>query len=663
MDKRKYVSVSDRHLIAEQPGMALLLTGLAIAIFIGFTVKSVLSPARVTAQIEKAASHIHKDVKVQFEKAEFSLSDGILPQMAVLITNIKMESEQICWGSPYLEIDQLRLPVSIVSALRGQGALRDIQANIVKLTLRQDFRTCPQFSEDDENVAGSKPEKKTPLVTLSPPEEQQRYQNDIRSIKIGKFSVAARQYPQYNPELLNFNVKVLSYNPRVIELTAKSHLMKDEDFGDYMSHANLYMRYKESPERSLQTHFFGNWREGHYSVIANYTMDENLLAVETDLKHIPLSQILRLLQKYNLASKELNGRQVWISSKARVVAPVDELRSSPMEVRDLRLEGDLGDMRVDTIKVKSIEPLTYEPIAVDIQKLDVEKLLVLLNRPKKTSMLASLGEFTGRAELVSDKNMRLTGEHRGLEFVFSNKGQRELQGIRAMTGDIALKDNTWSFDVRRVEPVGGVFLGRVNLKADRDFKEVMMKADVREISFGNNVQRLMTNGGQVGPMSLEADIKLTDGELRYLKGLALLDSMNLEGMSFGKTRSTFDWKDKELQLRTQVASLEVSESSPAASVLKTVSYPNWWSDKNIKLSAVDGEFRIKSLQNSEWRKFQAQVGKNGRLTSDGGWNTSGELHGHVLAKEARESQRWQISGTRETPLFGQDSSSPNPQRK
>lgn len=660
MDKRKYTSSSDRHLIAEQPGMTVLMIGLFVSFLIGYTVKSILSPARVTGQIEKAASHIHKDVRVQFASAQFSLSDGILPQMAVIISNIRMESEQTCWGAPVLEIDELRLPVSLISLLRGQGAIRDIQANIVTLKLRKELKNCDLDSSGTPLVE----QKKTaPLVSLSPPEDQQKYQNDIRSIQVQKLTIMASEFPQYQPELLNFAVNVKSFSPRVIELTAKSHLLKDVAVGDYLSHANLYVQYKESPERSVQAHFFGNWREGHYSLIANYTMDENLLALETDLKHIPLSQILQILQKYDLVSDDLNGRQVWISTKARSVSAVDKIGDSPMEIRDLRLEGDLGEMYVDNIQVDSIEPFSYKPIVVNIDKLDVEKLLTLLNRPKKTNMLGALGQFTGRAEIISEKDMKMSGHHTGLEFVFSNKGQRELQVIDSMGGDIALKNDTWIFNVRGIQPRGGIFLGEVHLKADRDFKDVQIKADVNEMSLDLGVQKLMTNGGAIGNLTMESDLRLKEGQLRFLKGLVRVDSMKIEGMEFGKTRASFDWKDQETILRLQTNSLNVTENSPAGGVLKSVTLDSWWSPEGLGLSALDGEFRIKSSQNMSWRKFQAQVGKIGKLSTEGAWNSSGELQGHVLNREGKQNKRWQISGTRENPLFSEESSSPNPMRK
>ncbi|WP_374030383.1 hypothetical protein [Bdellovibrio bacteriovorus] len=516
--------------------MTILLTGLILAFLLGYTTKSLLSPARLAARIEKAASHIHKDVKVSFGSAHVSLSNGILPRFAVIISNVRMESSQTCWAAPVMEIDELRLPLSFLNLIQGRAPVRVVEANSVTLTLRDDFKDCDPT--DPEQIPASRPR---PAVTLSPSEQSQKYRNDVRGISVRTLKITSAKHPQYSTELMNFAVKVKSFEPKVIEVTAKTHLMKDSQVGDYLSHANLYLQYKESPEAAVQAHFFGNWREGHYSVIANYTLGDQLLAVETDLKHIPLSQILAILQKYQLASRDLNGRQVWMSSKARMAGPVDEIRTLPLEIRDLRLEGDLGEMHVEKINIGSLEPLKYEPILVDVKKLDIEKLLVLLNRTKQTSILGHLGSFTGRAEIVSDQKMRMSGEHAGLEFVFSNKGQRELQVIESMVGDIALDQDQWSFQIKRVEPRGGVFVGDLSLRADRDFKAVAVKTHIDELQLALPVQKLMTNGGEIGLMSLDGDLRFGEGKVQSLKGLLRLNSMNVEGVALGKTRASFNW--------------------------------------------------------------------------------------------------------------------------
>ncbi|MFV8251412.1 hypothetical protein [Bdellovibrio bacteriovorus] len=626
--------------------MTILLTGLILAFLLGYTTKSLLSPARLAARIEKAASHIHKDVKVSFGSAHVSLSNGILPRFAVIISNVRMESSQTCWAAPVMEIDELRLPLSFLNLIQGRAPVRVVEANSVTLTLRDDFKDCDPT--DPEQIPASRPR---PAVTLSPSEQSQKYRNDVRGISVRTLKITSAKHPQYSTELMNFAVKVKSFEPKVIEVTAKTHLMKDSQVGDYLSHANLYLQYKESPEAAVQAHFFGNWREGHYSVIANYTLGDQLLAVETDLKHIPLSQILAILQKYQLASRDLNGRQVWMSSKARMAGPVDEIRTLPLEIRDLRLEGDLGEMHVEKINIGSLEPLKYEPIQVDVKKLDIEKLLVLLNRTKQTSILGHLGSFTGSAEIVSDQKMRMSGEHAGLEFVFSNKGQRELQVIESMVGDIALDQDQWSFQIKRVEPRGGVFVGDLSLRADRDFKAVAVKTHIDELQLALPVQKLMTNGGEIGLMSLDGDLRFGEGKVQSLKGLLRLNSMNVEGVALGKTRASFDWSKGEVLLNAQVQSMKVSPNSPTAEVLRPVTLNSWWHDGVLNLSGLTGQLGAKSAKDFSWKGFQAQASKTGKLSTEGSWNEEARLKGHVQVKDGKIQRRWQIQGTRELPQF------------
>lgn len=233
---------SDKYLISEQPGMKILITGLVLAFFIGFTLKSMLSPSRVATQIEKAASHIHKDVRVTFEKAQVSLTDGFFPRFSVVINNVRMESSQACWLSPVLEVDEMRLPVSIWGLITGTSPIKNIEAENVKLTLRGSPADC---DKEKQAQADSNQEKlSAPLVTLSPSEQADKYRNAVRGIAISRFKIISSQYPQYPSEFLSFVAQVKSFEPKVIEVTAKTNLLKDEQVGDYLSHANLFCNTK-----------------------------------------------------------------------------------------------------------------------------------------------------------------------------------------------------------------------------------------------------------------------------------------------------------------------------------------------------------------------------------------------------------------------------------
>lgn len=646
---RNKPSSSDHHLIAEQPGLAVLFTGLVISIFCGYSLKGYFSPQRVSANIEKAASHIHKDVKVQFRSANVSFSDGIVPRLSVVISGVRMESEQKCWGAPVLEVDELTLPLSFWSLISGGPPVKHLEANKVQLRIREVVSNCTPPAE----ASSLKPVG--PVIRLSPSAKDMKYQNDLRSLSINEFKIVAEKYPQFSSELMQFSVNVKSFDPKVIEVRAKTHLLKDQSVGDYLSHANLFVQYQESPQVKVQSHFFGNWREGHYSLIASYTFDEQMLSVEADLKHIPLSQILGILKKYNLASQKLNGRQAWISSKARLVAPIDKIRTSPVEVRDLILEGDVGDLRVENIKIQSLEPFTYSPIVVDIGKLDVERLLFLLNQQKSSTMLGHLGFFSGRAEIHSEQKMKLTGEHRGLEFVFSNKGQRELQVIDRAVGDISLLGNQWTFSVNRLEPKGGLFLGDLNFSADRDFKKVKIKTRVDELALSPAVQKLMTGGGEIGALNLDLSADLTDGKISALKGLLRLDGVDIEGMSFGKTRATLDWHDHKVVINAQVKSMAVSPTSPGYEVLKQVTIDSWRElEKPLRMDLLSGVLTTQELNSFSWKNVQAHIGKVGRFVTDGSWDEQGLLKGTVHSRDGKLHRKWLIQGDRKNPIFVED---------
>lgn len=642
--KTNLESNSDRHLVTEQPGMVILLAGIALSVFFGVTIKSLLSPARITARIEKAATHIHKDVTVKFSSAQVSLADGILPRIAVVISDVRMESDQKCWGAPVLEVDELRLPVSLTSIFYGRSPLRRIDANAVVLNFREDVEKCEERIEPDRFESPG-------LVKLSPVEIREKYQNDIRLVRIQKLKIASRKYPALASEFLSLQAQVKSFEPKVIELRAKTYLLKEQRIGDYMSHANIFLEYKESPEKTLQSHIFGNWREGHYSIISNYSIDDDFLTMESDLKHIPLSQIIELLKRYNLTKADFSSRQIWFSSKARLAGPMQELRRTPLEIRDVRLEGDIGEIYSERIQFQSLEPLRYNPIFFEVKKLDVSKALGFLQKSPKASFLGNLGVFHGSAEVRSEDQAKIQGELSGLEFLFANKGQSESQVIDRISLDMALNADEATLIINRMEPRGGVFAGDFTLKHNFSSEKMNLKLHVDELSLGPNIQNLMTNGGEIGPLNLDAEASLTKGSLTALRGEVRATSMTVEGVSLQKTRVLASRLKESVVLDTKIAELKVSDTSPATIVLQEVTRPEWWQEGALSLDSIQGKFEVGDQGGLKWKNFTSQFDKNEKFITSGAWDEKAQLSGTIGIVEGKKIEKWYIKGDREKPRF------------
>lgn len=641
-------SRSDKNLIAEQPGMTIFLIGFVLAFIIGYTAKSLLSPGRVRAQIEKAASHIHKDVSVSFGSAYFSLSDGILPEFAIVITQVKMESLKKCWGAPILEVDELRLPLSFAGLLNNRRPVRAIDANQVLLTLREDVSDC---ANEGTKTALSETKSSAPLVKIAPSHDGDRMRNDIDRLHIQKLEIISFKNPQLTSELLNFSVVVKSAEPRVIELRAKNYLLRDSQVGDYLSHANLFVEYRESPEPTLQAHYFGNWREGHYSLIGNYNFADQMLAVELDLKHIPLSQMLNILRKYNVTHQDFNSKNIWISTKARMFSSIETLKQAPLEIKDFHLEGDLGEINAERVAVTSLEPFRYDPILVDIRRLDIAKLLFFIGQEAPAKVLGQMGFFSGSANIVSEKEISLRGEHRGLEFVFSNKGQRETQVIDHMLTELKLNNESWNAKLERIEPMAGVFVGDVELKADKYFRKLEIKTRIDEMSLAPQVQKLMTSGGNVGALSLNSQLHLDNGKIVFLKGTLGLAGMSVERVVFGKSKAILGWKDGAITLDTQMDSLALEKDSPTGAVLTDLTESGWWKNNRLEVESFSGQFHSSELKKLEWKNVKATIDRDSRFFTEGSWNPQGDLDGTVSLQDEKKRRKWLIGGSREVPQF------------
>lgn len=644
-------SEDDKNLIAEQPGRFVLFSGVLIAVVLGLVIRGLIAPNKVKSMVESAASRMHKDVQVDFESAQISLARGLLPRFAVIITKVKMESDNECWMQPELTADEIRLPLSFWSLIQGENPVTQVEAGQVKVNLRSLYKNCEKSTEEKKNET---PQIKR-FVTLkdsasAPKGGPSSSTPQVRAILIDQLKILAPNLAE-PVDLNSFAIRLKSNSPRVVEMTAKTHLMRDEMVGDYLSHATVWGEYSEFPRATLQGRLSGNWREGSYQIKASYGMKEEELATELDLKHIPLSQVFQVMRKFQWLKEDLNGRQVWVSLNAQSTIAKSNFKTAQMQMKDVRLEGDLGDLKVDEVRVTSLAPMKYFPFTVNIRRLNGDKLFALMNKPHPAPILGQLGSFDGTAEITDQDHMKLSGVHRGLEFIFSNKGQREMQVLREIAADVSLDRDHWNVKVSRFVPDQGVFDGQLQLAANRDFQTVEVKAKANEIRLSPNVVRLMTAGGQVGAISGDLSMKFQEGKMSHVKGVLNSESADVEGVAFEKARFNVDYSGGEIQSQAQIQKMAISVGSPAFQILKNLIEPDWMSEGKLQMKSLASQFHAQSFKVLGWKNFSAQLEKGGRLSSEGEWDADGVLSGQVQSQVGKASHKWLLSGKRDNPVF------------
>ncbi len=643
-------SNGDKNLIAEQPGRIVFFSGLLVAVVLGLILRGLISPNKVKTLIEGAASRMHKDMLVEFDSAQISLSHGLLPRFAVVITKIKMESNNECWMKPELTADEIRLPLSFWAMIQGENPITQIEAGQVRVDLRSAYKNCETSSASQQKVEATKIKQFVTLKEGAGPVKGSQATSEVRAILIDQLKVFAPNLAE-PVDLNSFAIRLKSNSPRVVEMTARTHLMKDDQVGDYLSHATVWGEYSAFPQATLQTRISGNWREGSYHLKMKYEMKEEELSSELDLKHIPLSQVFQILKKFKWLKEDLNGRQVWVSLNAQSSVTKSNLKTANMQVKDLRLEGDLGDLKITEAHIVSFDPIKYIPFTVDIRRLSAGKFFTLLNRPHPAAMLGQLGTFEGTAEVIDQDHIELSGVHKGLELIFSNKGQREAQVLKEIATNISLNKNRWQVQATQFIPDRGVFDGQVRVNADRDFKFLEIKTKAHEIRLSPNVIRLMTAGGKMGALSGDMTMRFHDGQTDYVKGVLNSESLDVEGVSTENASFNVDFVGGEIQSQAKIQKMAITVGSPAFQILKSLIEPEWMIENRLQMKNINAQFLAKSFKVLRWRNFSSQLEKGGRLSSDGEWNAEGELGGQIRAQTEKINHKWILSGKRDEPNF------------
>jgi hypothetical protein len=656
-------SLNEKTLIAEQPGIIVMFVGFMMVLFFGLGLRSFLAPEKIKDLVEKAATKVHREAQFQIGSAYLSLSDGAFPELAVIIKNIKIEANKECWLSPFAEINEMRLPLSFISLLKGQVRVSQVEADYVNVMLRGRLSDCHKEKKDEsqntsetaETRESKSEEDKSPLeMSLNaPPSSKKALNQVIDNLKINRLRLSYLPSAHVSAEILDFDVRLKSLSPKLVVIKGKINLGGESVLGDYVSHSIFEIEYNEEASAHWKGLMSGNLREGHFDFKMDYKIAEDSLQTDLNLKHLPIGQLAPLLNKYGVFSTDLNGKQVWFSAHGNYAGPLKEANKQPLTLSDLRLEGDIGEVEVSKVELKSLDPLVYNPISVQLKQVNISKLLTFFNRPHPSKSLGDLGIFQGEALISSANKMIVKGEYKGLEFIFANKGRREVQAISSIKGELKLDNHEWNFDVDILRPADGSFSGDLTIVASQDWRNLKMNLEIDELGFSKPVQNLMTNGGQMGLLKGNAKMVFTKGELTSVNGEFKMDNISVEGVSLEKFKTRIHTEGDVLSLNTSLQKISVGLDSGAYRLMRPVLSKFEVKDEAVDLKNIDSVMKTKMLKDFYWESFTAYNGKT-KLSTRGGYDEAGLVSGNLTI--SHPAQKWFLRGFRENPELLFDSS-------
>lgn len=659
---------NDKYLVAEQPGLGLSFIGLFLAFFMGLAIRAAVSPDRVQEHLHRATENIHKDLHFSFKKAYVSFSRGLWPDLSVVIEDVKIESSQTCWLTPLAEIHEIRLPLSLRHLFRGQILIHEIFADEVNLSLRTTYQECSKdpvaLNSQDSRAPTAAAEAKVPTgdQANSHPAKSEKpviaqfenvnRQNPIDFVQIDQLHVHYLPIAFTSFHIADFQTSLKSAEPRWIQVTGRLNLEGDTLMGDYSSHADLQLDSIEGPSPTLTATAKGAWREGSYAIAADLKAQTQQLTLTADALHLPLSHIIPLLKKYRWVESEFNGKRAWISGHLQTSGELSKIKQTPIQLDHLKLEGDLGEISSNQARIQSLRPLQFEPIEFQIHGLDIKELLVFLNRPHPSPALGALGIFNGTAHFVNPEKINLRGDYSGLEFIFSNRGNREVQTLSLVSGELELNQHNWSIAVDRIKPVEGIFEGKVKMQADKDFKDLKVDAQITELGLAPKVQTLMTGGGSLGALSGQVQAHLKSAQIQELKGQLRWDQILVEGLRLARPKLQLQSRGEAIQMNFAAQEMELARGSLAGQMFN----PIWQQHQGetFLFKNPTATFQTRRFLSFSWDQLKAQS-PWGVLQSHGQWNEASQLSGEIRIQDSNRNHRdrevWTIRGTRAQPQF------------
>lgn len=639
---------TENNLVTEQPGLTILGAGLLISVLVGFAIRGIIHPTQVQSLVVEAAAKIDKDIHVQFESAEISLARGFWPRVSVIIHNIQMRSESSCWMKPTLDIDELELPLSLWSYVTLGNPVTTIEAQSVRLRLDAEKRDCTDKEKKEITEIG--PPTVQGVVLVHKGEKKTSNPPALEKVLIRHLEIDPLHFPLAHAELNKVELLVKSHQPQILTLKAHSDALKDPIWGDYSAHAQIAIEYSEFPEKNIEMHVSGNWREGSYSWHTSYQLAEGAFKTEAEVRHIPLSKLASISSQWGLSRLE-PLKQVWVSLKLKSHGLSGTLKKSPLNIRDLKIEGDSGDLLIDKIEWVHLEDSAPQPFMAQMRGLSLEILSKIGLQAQPSPILRNLGLFTGRADVENFQNLRVLGELEGLQFVFANKGQREYQTLRRLSLDLQRRRGEWSLDVSRIEPEQGVFNGELTASADKDLNDVKVKLFAEELSLSPVVQKLMTGGGTLGSFQSKMELGFFKGKLERIQGKLQGQNVQIENIKIPKfsmllQNEGWDNFQASIQIPEQSVGSELVDNSflsPLTELIprEALSYEI----KNFKSVLV-----LRDFNSVKWKQLSFGFQKGG-LNGSLEWNTKGELSGHLLLKNHQGAHKFMIEGNRDQPIL------------
>ena len=575
-------------LVTDQLGRQIFVFGLVLSVAIGFTLRGLTSPRQLHQKLMEATQSIGSETSVSWSQVNLSLKNGpLLPRFAVVIQNVKVVSQNKCWGEPILFSKEVEVPLSIAKWIYAGQPLDQIVLNESFLELRSaiECEKAPDVKKDQK-------EDSQKLVRMKSKQENiDRPPLVLTEFVFNQLKIRHEKWIYKDWALKTLNLKIHENQPWYATLKADFPIPDTESVD---SNVRINLSYKEFPTPIFDLSINGHWREGNFKMSGLWDQTSQGWSFKTQFDHFSF-QFLKTLALKTKTPWNWPDRPMWFSFTSESSNQFSDWRKSQHLLRGIKVEGDLGQIQIPDLRISSLQPFQVAPFVFQIEKADLTT--AFLNNFNNLNSVKSLGFLTGEGEWLAQDEFRFRGNWLSSIWNPSDSFQyfNDFQ-ISNATVQASLKKSRWKIITTDplIEKVQ--FQGEMTLEGDQRLASGSLKTFLTSQELPS---QLVKNAGLIKSksISLSSTHKWTKNSQQALYQLNL-DLYETDQLRIDKLKLNLKRQDPAWELKLQTGSFLLKEKLRLTPEHPSFQYPLYLGSASLEFARLNADLIRWSIQSN-----------------------------------------------------------------
>ncbi|MFZ3229141.1 MAG: hypothetical protein WA160_02965 [Pseudobdellovibrio sp.] len=669
--------------VIDQSGVRIIFFGILLSLVLGLSLKTQISPVRIRTLLQESVNRLEKDFIIDFVSAEVVLSDWGLPLPSLQISSIRVSPKKSSCQDSQIYIDKLIVPISLSALVTSTSLITEIDASRVELRI-SDLSHCfdgnKKFKKSESvvqkvaevnispavgsNISAEKPIDKTTDRTVEKESEENIFNTKtaalLKKINIDQLKIIFKKNPTQALDLrhVSFDLSYEKDQLSKLDMTSQIYALKDlqSDLTYFKGDLSIQFASKKNQQIEAVAKLNGRLLDGEVQVFALFNSLSN--NVKLDMKFSKVA-IKPLLQMKLIEASVLNFPMTF-DFRGYGYYQFGPNQVAELKLSDIEILGEKTHILIDELAVKSEKnSIEVKPFNADIQRLDVNKLVNLEQTKSISQSIENFGEISGKLKYKKTDQISLEGAWSGLEFIFANRGYREIQKLDAFDINLKLDENNILAKLDHFIVNQKEIIGKSELSYNLESANAQCSADFDGIILNEKVWSLLTQVPQSPQVKVHWNYKKNKDE-RHQMTMAI-DHVSTNGLKFSNVDINFiqslqDGISSSVVINAKSNHIEVEQPDLKINLLTQI-----FNEKtNLNEKRYEADYFHINLKGSDWRnmnfeleshlKSESDLKLSGSLKAKGDWAENDTIAATLLLQGNNKSTRYRMTKDKDSEL-------------